>query len=489
MANNSAPNEENSPHNLPQRAQRTKKKNFCLTLVQFTTHYFSHYLRCLRDLCGLCGKNFVNSFAPLLVLIAIACLTSSCANRSRMAVEEAPILTSISFVSRDGVTETISTEERLQQYAAADFLEKQPYEKVMRIHARDTRGDLKAYLHSYHPNGAPRQYLEVVNSRAHGVYKEWHENGLLKIEGIVIGGEADLSLKAQETWLFEGCCQVWDDAGHMNAKIPYEHGKLEGKAIYFHRSGTVWKNIACHQGLAEGLQEVFLEDGTLFQTVTYLKGERHGPATRYWHPNQIAYKEDYCQDKLMAGEYYTCSGELICKIENGNGTRAIFGKETMNELHEYHLGEQEGLVQLFNEKGVLATSHHIKHDEKNGEEIDYYPLEETGGKLTPQLSIQWVNGRVQGLVKTWYPSGAPESQREMSGNQKNGILTAWYRDGSVMLIEEYERNKLREGQYFMQEEKNPITEIHAGRGTATLFDSNGNFLRKVQYSSGKPVES
>ena len=79
-----------------------------------------------------------------------------------------------------------------------------------------------------------------------------------------------------------------------------------------------------------------------------------------------------------------------------------------------------------------------------------------------------------------------ESQREMSGNTRNGVSTAWYRDGQLMMIEEYESDKLKKGDYYRKGHKQPLSQVINGEGTVTLFDSEGNYLRKIPYVNGKP---
>ena len=75
----------------------------------------------------------------------------------------------------------------------------------------------------------------------------------------------------------------------------------------------------------------------------------------------------------------------------------------------------------------------------------------------------------------------------MSNNKRNGHSSAWFRDGSLMLIEEYHQDRLLKGEYYSKGEKHPITTIDEGKGTATLFDAEGAFVRWVDYLNGKPV--
>jgi antitoxin component YwqK of YwqJK toxin-antitoxin module len=93
---------------------------------------------------------------------------------------------------------------------------------------------------------------------------------------------------------------------------------------------------------------------------------------------------------------------------------------------------------------------------------------------------------IQGIVKTWYPNGKLESQREFNQNKKHGTSVAWYENGDVMLIEDYDRDLLLTASYFKIKDPNPTSRIEQGRGIATLYTSHGIFLRKISYEKGKP---
>ena len=104
----------------------------------------------------------------------------------------------------------------------------------------------------------------------------------------------------------------------------------------------------------------------------------------------------------------------------------------------------------------------------------------------PKLSFCWYEGKVQGMVKTWYPTGALESQKEMANNAKHGVLTAWYRDGNLMMIEEYNNEKLVRGDYLKKGEKVPVSQVIEGKGTVSIFDAERYFVQKIVYVNGKP---
>jgi antitoxin component YwqK of YwqJK toxin-antitoxin module len=65
---------------------------------------------------------------------------------------------------------------------------------------------------------------------------------------------------------------------------------------------------------------------------------------------------------------------------------------------------------------------------------------------------------------------------------------AWYRDGSLMLIEEYESDVLIKGSYYKKGDTDTISSIENGQGFATLYDSEGKFLKKISYLKGRPID-
>ncbi len=409
-----------------------------------------------------------------------------CASCSTMDYgNNGPQLTTINIIDRNGMSETISNPDRLKQYSNVDFLKQQPYQKVLQIYNRDEMGDIASFVTSYHPNGQPKQYLEVVNTRAFGNYKEWHQNGTLKLNATIIGGEPDISPSAAETWLFDGQALAWDEEGNLIADISYLKGNLHGDSIYYHANGKIWKKINYVSNEITGTFDLYLENGMLLQSTAFQSGEKEGNSVRYWECGRIASKEEYVDGRLMKATYYDIDSNIVCQITNGNGFKAVFGKEIISELDEYKEGIQEGIVKIFGSDQLVLRSHHIKNGIKHGEEIEYYDTPAI--RNLPKLSINWHEGKIQGTVRTWYDNGMQESQREMSNNKKNGIASAWYRDGSLMMLEEYEQGKLTKGEYYRKKDRMPITTIELGEGVATMFDSEGNFVRKINYRSGIPL--
>lgn len=387
----------------------------------------------------------------------------------------------LSLVDRDGFTTTVQTKERLDQYAGVDFLTPQSYQKVMCIYRRDNSGNVPAFVTSYYPNGQVCQYLELVNARAQGCYQEWHENGRLKVSGQIIGGEGDLTDAAAKTWIFDGCCQAWTNTGQLEATIQYQLGALEGESIYYHANGQVKKRISHRQNIVEGTSETYNDCGTLVERANYRQGLRDGISERFNDSGDLIAEESYSAGRLLNASYYNDQGQVVAKIENGHGYQAQLENGVVRQLFEFRNGLPEGEVKLYDQEGRLVNRLHVKNGKKHGEELVYYPAPVGTQVLQPKLSIMWFDDKIHGLVKSWYADGTMESQRELSNNVRNGLATAWYRNGSVMLMEEYDHDKLVKGEYFKRGERRPESKIADGTGIATLYDADGNLAQKVHY--------
>ena len=204
---------------------------------------------------------------------------------------------------------------------------------------------------------------------------------------------------------------------------------------------------------------------------------------RYWDAYRIAFQENYSQDLLLEALYYSYEGEKIAQIHQGMGNRALFGERELLELQQYVGGVAEGKVSILNAEGLVVCEYFQHLGEKEGEEVHYFVATKA-----PKLLLNWYEGKLLGPMKTWYENGQLESQRELSLNQKQGLMTAWYQDGSLMLVEEYEQDKLVKGQYYRPGEKTPISQVDKGNGIVTLFSPEGHFSKKITYEEGFPIQ-
>lgn len=387
----------------------------------------------------------------------------------------------VQIQDRNGISETVSVPERLQVYSGVDFLSSQPYKEVLRVYR--TEGQSHSILTTYHPNGTPWQYLEAKEMRAFGTFREWFSNGVQQIEAKVIGGIADLSFGGQKSWLFDGISKVWDEEGRLSAEIPYDKGALSGATVYYYSSGAVKHEIPYVQDLIQGEVCEFWEDGQVKSKSGYVNGIKQGKSVAFWPGGELCWEEEYDQGLLKDGRYFYPGQELISEVKNGEGVCAHFEEKRLAELREIRRGIVEGLIKVFDQKGHITEQYHVKDGKKHGEEIFYYP-----DSSNPKISIFWDADTIHGTVTTWYSNRQMQSQREMVRNKRIGSSLGWYRDGSLMLVEEYDNDRLEKGKYFRKKAREPISTVTNGNGTATLYDEEGVLLHKVQYLKGKPID-
>ena len=397
-------------------------------------------------------------------------------------------LVSLTLVDPHGLTETIRARDRLERYRAVNFLLAQPYRKVVRVYGKEKEGSLRTYITSYYPNGQVKRYLQVVNSRASGLYQEWHSSGQRKLCAQVVGGEPDVEDSSITTYLFDGPAEVWDEAGRPLALFSYQRGSLEGVVIEYHPTGALKERAHFTGGLRQWLTQRFSEGGELKEEVTFHEGEPQGEAHGYWPDGRSSYNELYKKGLLHEGLYFDEEGDCIATIHQGRGRRARFLREGRFDLIEYREGVCEGAVEELDADFHLLRRYHTKNGVKHGEEIEFYPPSPFGQEAAarPKLLITWQQGLLHGTVKSWYPSGQLESQREMAHNKRYGPSTGWYEEGQLMLIEEYEEDRLIKGSYFSHSSGLPVSHVVAGSGLATLYDGSGHLIRKVVYQGGLP---
>ncbi|MBS0585414.1 MAG: hypothetical protein JSR76_03815 [Verrucomicrobia bacterium] len=396
-------------------------------------------------------------------------------------------IATIHLIDKNGFQETISSPDRISQLQKNDFLQPQPYEKVTRVYRKNSEGKNESRLTTYHPNGGVYQYLETVGGRANGVYKEWYENGNLRMVAVVIEGIGDITPEAQATFVFDSKNFVYDEEGRLLAEITYNKGELEGPSRYYYPNGTLAKIIPYQQDKIEGTLRLFSKEGNPLGETNYHLGVKEGRAFFAGSKESPRKEEEFKNGKLLSATYWDGSEDIVQTISQGYGVKPSFEKGILRLEEEIRNGSVEGTIKVYRDNGSVESLYHIHDGQKEGEEWCYYDKVK-GEEPQPMLYIQWQDDEIHGTVRTWYPSGVLESEKEVSHNKKQGMALSWYTDGSLMLVEEYESDKLQQGKYFKRGETSPTSRIIDGSGRASLFDGDGNFLRKITYQKGIPTE-
>lgn len=393
-------------------------------------------------------------------------------------------LSRVFFVDTQGFSQTVTTPASLEKFDKINFLAPQPYQKVMRTwKIRGKEGDVSV-LTSYYPSSQIMQYLEGQGGRAFGQYKEWHENGQLKISVSITGGKFDLGEAAESTWIFDGLSEAFDESGQKQAEIPYVKGMKQGEARIYYPGGKLWQRMHYEKDALHGLYEAWYESGQTSRKSIYFEDLLEGQSLSWWSDGQKQSQELYVKDALEEASYWNINGQLVAQVKNLNGQRAFFDETSLVELQTIQSGFIQGWVGYFNKKGELWHEITIKEGLKNGPETFFYPTKE--GKAQPKIIMQWSQGVLQGTVRTWFDNGQLESERQIVNEESNGPYVAYYPDGSLRILEEYHKGKLVDGKYFALGSSQSVSVVQKGQGTATLFDEKGRMIKEVSYRDGEP---
>lgn len=437
------------------------------------------------------NKDFLSK-QPLILLLLLLCFVAvGCQPQfspllpdgTERPATPAEKLVRVHIIDQSNLAETITNSEKLKDFAQRDYLSPQPYKKVLRVFEKGEGGVSKSIVTSYYENGQVQQYLECENGRASGLYREWYSSGKKKSMSHVVAGQADLGEKAPLTWAFDGISEAWDEDGNLLARISYEKGRRHGPSVTFYPSGKIERTSTFEKGEPTGKDVLYNDDGTVNQEVSYLHGKREGPSLGFHAGGAPAWKEEYQNNRLLSGSYFAPDGKVVSTVSEGSGIRSLFDEGVLSSQQEIIDGTPQGKITLFEKDGSIEREYFIKDGKKEGRETRFFP----GKEKKPRLQIEWKDGAIHGTVKTWYKTGAIESQKEMRDNKKHGLFMAWYPNGSVMLVEEYENNLLRKGMYHKRGEDVPVSQVNNGEGTATLFDENGSITEKIKYHEGKPL--
>jgi len=416
------------------------------------------------------------------VLLSLgALLLGGCASHTLKVQEEA--LTTVVLQDRNGFSETVSQPDRLARLSGVDFTAPQSYEKVIRVFQRREDGAVPSVLTCYYPNGQLSDLLDVVSGRASGRYCHWHPNGQIHIYTVVMGGVGDVNERAKQTWLFDGESLVWDEEGHLTARIPYDRGALHGTEQRYYSSGALQESTHYQKGLPQGTHEAYSPEGLLLQRIEYEQGLLHGRCEQWWPGEQRPQSEEiWSMGRLLKATYYSSKGTVLGHVTDGNGERLVFEQGHLARKYQVQGGVIEGKVDEYTPAGMLSRTWHEVQGVKQGTEKVY---DRATGRL--KLELTWKEDQLQGPTRTYYADGKLESQKELSENQLHGRCMAWYPTGQVMLLEEYQHGVLERGEYYELGSLVPISQVVQGHGTATLYDAQGHKTKTILIVNGIPA--
>lgn len=389
----------------------------------------------------------------------------------------------LQLVDRNGYVKTVDDKKELQNYQKSSANRISSHQKIVKQYDFDKRGCVLLY----HDNGVLAERIQTKDSRAFGEYVKYSKDGVILVKSTVMEGTGDLTDKAKKTWVFDQKSDVYDEEGNVVCEILYKNGRREGTTTHYYSDGEVQRTIPFVNGKVHGEEKAFDKDQKIIQSFMYTDGVLDGKAFSKGNKSTGDFSEEYREGKIIDGQYYDIQGNLIAKIEGGEGERPFYEHGHLVSKKQYQHGQVCGLVTIFAKNGTVASTYEERDGLKNGEEVIFY-YHQKGMQSVKRLLISWKDGVIHGKVISWYPNGALESEKEMCDHKKEGSQMCWYLDSSLMMVEQYQNDRVVSGKYYRKGDSVPISRVIDGSGKAHIYDKDGILLRKVSYYNGNIIE-
>lgn len=73
----------------------------------------------------------------------------------------------------------------------------------------------------------------------------------------------------------------YEDGKTVHSKVTYVHGQKEGPALWYYKNGQVHEHTTFHLGKKHGLTKKYYKTGELLEEITYDQGEAQPGAKKY----------------------------------------------------------------------------------------------------------------------------------------------------------------------------------------------------------------
>lgn len=173
--------------------------------------------------------------------------------------------------------------------------------------------------------------------------------------------------------------------------------------------------------------------------------------------------EEYANDELLEGQYFTTSNEIEARVEKGHGRRVVrdqAGRLLSNEeIKQGYVAKRE----TFYPTGSPESITYFAHGKLHGERRTFL---ESGEPLSVE---EWVNGHLSGK-STYFKNGTRVSEVSYLNGMRNGIETQ-YLDGETI------SQQIR----WINDKKHGVATYYVGKDTEFEYYYTGELVSKKQY--------
>ena len=315
----------------------------------------------------------------------------------------------------------------------------------------EERNYYKEMLHgktiSYYSKDKPKQEGYFYLNSQDSVFREWHENGKLSVEGMYRTGEPtgvwkyfyfDGREKAQEETKV-GTNYVWSfwlpDSLHTQTII-----NGEGELTTYYNTGRVKEWYNYKNGLKNGPFEEFSIGGYITLSGSFKDGEK---------------------DSTWTYAYYTGETEKITNYKNGvlhGGYNYFYDNGKLNVEGTYSEGKKDGTWLWYTNQGNRDMEGNFRNDLQHGKWVYWFPTGEVS------YTANYSDGKRSGEWTYFYRNGTKFKLGSFNNDEKNGTWQTWYENGTLLM----------EGKYLDGKEN----------GEWVNYWENGNLKNKTSFKNG-----
>ncbi len=269
-------------------------------------------------------------------------------------------------------------------------------------------------------NGQLERRREFQLGKVDGMFQEWHESGIQKLEGQL---ELDFPV---------GRWVRWNALGPVWKVQPFVDGALDGVEYVFFGEGTLNQRVIWSQGKKNGEEFIWSKRGLPLEHNGWKNGKRHGVRRQWQGQGRLGLDTTFVEGKRDgAFRQYWKSGDLHLQGQFEMGDRVGEWRQwgeagLLASVEHYAGGEFDGRVQRWNAQEILVFEGDFALGKAIGTHRSYY---DGGGPKSEQV---YVDGVLEGPKTTWHPNGVKASEGRMKADARHGEWTLWDAEGDVL---------------------------------------------------------
>jgi antitoxin component YwqK of YwqJK toxin-antitoxin module len=308
-------------------------------------------------------------------------------------------------------------------------------------------------------------FLFTVSSAGNMDKDTYYESGKIYSKGKLSDG------------LKDGYWQFFHENGNVGAEGNYLEGKESGEWKYYNENGNLVSIENFEGGNLHGKFLGYGESESLVDSATYVYGRLDGLSISRFPDGTIRSKGNYHLDlPTGAWEYYHANGKMSEQGEFKDGLKTGLWKS-------WHEHGQEKDILIYSEGEISEWIYYM--DESGNKQIENkngtYTAKYEDGKVSLQGKI--VNGKMDGIWKTYHPDGKPDSELTYENGQSK-LANHWDKEGKQLIQNgtgDYislteSGSKFEEGKY--------INGLKHGNWKV-YFDEDETMLNQTNYNYGK----